>query len=194
MNTDEALRAAIKILESHNCKYWLMAGACLGEVRDNRFLNVDIDIGYFPHDPQLWDRLIDEFTALGFELFMEWKEGDLKVALALRSREGEEILSKLDLFPYYLNGEHCWHGLFGPDENGNWDERRIFYPCVFKKELFSELKEINFRGIRCLVPDPPEEYLKSWYGHTWDVPTRDWISWRDSKAINFEAWGKMKFE
>lgn len=188
MNTDEALRAAIEILKKYKCKFWLMAGACLGAVRDNRFLNVDIDIGYFPHDPELWDHFIEDFTALGFELFMEWKDGDLKVALALRSREGEEVLSKLDLFPYYMNGEHCWHGLFGCDKNGNWGEDKIFYPCVFESRLFSDLKEIEFRGIKCLVPNPPEEYLESWYGRDWRTPTRDWLSWRDCQAINFGAW------
>jgi len=191
MNTFEALRAALEIFKSHGWQCWLMAGACLGAVRDNRFLNIDIDIGYFPSDPKIWDCLIEELKSLGFELFMEWKEKDLKVALAMRSREGEEILSKLDLFPYYVNGEYCWHGLFGPDKKGRWGEYKVFYPCVFKKKLFLNLKEINFRGIKCFVPDPPEEYLERWYGKRWDIPDRDWLSWRDSKAIDFETFEEI---
>ena len=192
MNTEEALRAAIEILESHGCKYWLMAGTCLGAVRDKRFLNVDIDIGISSDHLHLWDQFIEDFKAMGFDLFMEWKDGEEKIELSFTSKEETTLLAKIDLFFFFVNGEYCWHGLFGPDKEGRYGEHKIFYPCVFKKKLFLNLKEINFRGIKCYVPNPPEEYLECWYGNTWDVPTRDWISWRDSQAINFGAWKWME--
>lgn len=181
----ESLRIAIEILESHQCKWWLMAGSCLGAVRDNEFLNDDIDLGIFSIHLPLWDQFIKEFSAAGFELFMEWKDEDKKIELAFK-RDG----AKVDLFFYFIHGQYCWHGLFGPDGKGRWGkhgEYKIFYPCVFKKDLFQCLKKIHFKGIDCFVPNPPEEYLESWYGKDWRIPTKNWLSWRDSKAINFKA-------
>lgn len=182
----EDFRTAVEILNRHHCKWWLMAGSCLGAVRDQKFLNPDIDLGIFSDRLYLWDQFIKDFQARGFELFMEWKDGERKMVLTFQAKESEGARVKVDLFFYFINGRHCWHGLFGPDSQGRWGEFKVFYPCVFRKELFLDLKEISFKGIKCFVPNPPEEYLESWYGRSWRIPNQNWLSWRDNKAVNFE--------
>lgn len=186
-----SLSAAIEILRGHGCEHWLMAGACLGVVRENRFLNIDIDLGTFSDHLPLWDQLIKDFEARGFELFMEWKDGEKKMALAFHKKENGTIRAKVDLFFCFVNGPYCWHGLFGPDGQGRWGKFKVFYPCVFRKELFLDPREIEFKGIKCFVPNPPEEYLERWYGRAWRVPTQSWLSWRDNKAVNFEIFKEL---
>lgn len=193
MNLLESLSAAIGILENHGCEHWLMAGTCLGAIRDQRFLNYDIDLGIFSDRLYLWDQFIKDFQARGFELFMEWKDKERKIELAFQLEDGG-IKIKVDLFFYFIDGVYCWHGLFGPDGQGRWGDYKVFYPCIFRKELFLNPREVKFKGIKCFVPNPPEEYLESWYGKTWKIPTRNWLSWRDSKAINFEIFKELSNE
>ena len=182
---DKALSHAIEILERHGCEWWLMAGSCLGAIRSNSYLDNDIDIGVHEKYITLWDTFIAEFKSAGFELFMEWIHKGKKIELSFVFRESSESSGqkpvKMDLFFYFEKGDYWWHGLFGPDL---WGLYKALYPVVFRKELFSDLEEIVFRGMPCYVPNPPEEYLEKWYGRSWRIPTRDYLSWRDCKAIN----------
>jgi cytidyltransferase-like protein len=87
---------------------------------------------------------------------------------------------KLDLFFYFERGEHMWHGAFGVDPK----KRGEFLPHVFSRELFTDLKDIPFQGLRCYVPNPPERYLTERYGPDWKTPNKGYVYWRDCKAID----------
>lgn len=181
---DRALSLAIGILEKHGCEWWLMAGSCLGAVRNNDFLNYDIDIGIPAKYLTLWCTFIREFKAAGFDLYMEWTHEDRRFSLAFLLEETEVAKTKVDLFFYYEKGEHWWFGLFGPDEFYRWGEHKVFYPVVFRREFFINRKEVIFRSKSCYVPYPTEEYLEEWYGESWRIPTKNYLSWRDCKAID----------
>jgi len=183
---DMILNLAIKILERHGCEWWLMAGSCLGAVRNGNYLNYDIDIGVPAKYLTLWGTFIEDFEDVGLKLYMKWTQNGKKISLAFCLMKDGKPAVKLDLFFYYEKGDHWWFGLFGPDKLFRWGEHKVFYPVVFRKEFFINRKEMFFREMKCWVPCPPEEYLKEWYGDSWMIPTFDYVSWRDCKAINKE--------
>jgi len=183
-NLDVVLMLAIRILERHRCRWWLMAGSCLGAVRSNSYLDNDIDLGIPGKFLTLRDTFIKEFRSAGLKLYTEWIHKGKKMELSFLWKMNGQKPVKMDLFFYFEKGDYWWHGLFGPDHLRRWGEHRVFYPVIFEKKLFSNLKEITFRSKLCYVPNPPEEYLEKWYGKSWRIPTRDYLSWRDCKAID----------
>ena len=48
-----------------------------------------------------------------------------------------------------------------------------------------------FKGMKCLVPFPPEEYLKHVYGSNWTVPIKsendDITDYHSIKSFNFRS-------
>jgi len=177
---DENLELAINILNGHKCKWWLEAGTCLGAIRDNNFISwdPDIDIGLDGRDVIHCKTFIREFQEAGFSLYKEWEHKGKKTELSFK-RKGV----KLDLFFFYRKDNSYWHGVFGPDEKGRWGKNMIFIPVVFSEHLFSNLKEIFFRGKRCFVPYPAEQYLVERYGRDWKKPDKDYKYWKDCKAL-----------
>lgn len=186
---DENLSLAIHILEGHGCKWWLEAGTCLGAIRQRAFIpyDPDIDIGLPSEHLKLWDVFIKEFKSAGFELYKEWEHQGKRMELSFK-RSGV----KLDLFFFFRKGAWCWHGAFGPDENERWGKNMVFLPHVFSAGLFENLREMTFRGKRCFVPNPPEEYLAERYGPKWTVPDPDYKYWKDCRAVDRNFFKKKR--
>lgn len=178
---DENLELAINILNKHKCKWWLTMGTCLGAIRDGDFIagDPDIDIGLDERHVRLWKTFIKEFQEAGFSPYKEWTHKDKKIELSFKRKA-----VKLDLFFFYRKGKSYWHGIFGPDDKGRWGKNMIFMPNIFSGTLFSNLKEIFFRGKRCFVPFPVEQYLAERYGEGWKKPDPNYRYWKDCKAIN----------
>lgn len=178
---DTVLDKAVRILERHGCKWWLACGSCLGAVRDLDFIphDLDIDIGLPAEHLDLWSTFIDEFKATGFKLYMEWTHKSKKAELSF-TRDG----IKLDLFFFYKVGDKYWQGVFGPDDEDKWTKPLTFYPYVHDARLFDNPKEIFFRGQRCFVPNPAEEYLFAQYGASWRKPHPTYRYWKDSPSID----------
>lgn len=190
LNTrDENLGLAICILEKLGCKWWLAFGTCLGAVRQRTFIphDFDIDIGLPEVHLKLWDVLIKEFKSVGFELYKEWEHEGKRMELSFKRSE-----VKLDLFFFFKKGAWCWNGVFGPDERGRWGKNMVFLPHVFSAGLFENLREMVFRGKRCFVPNPPEQYLAETYGPKWTVPDPDYKYWKDCRAIDKNFFRKNK--
>jgi len=186
---DENLELAINILNRHKCKWWLDAGVCLGAVRQNNFINhdPDIDIGLPSKHLRLWNKFIEEFKESGFELYKEWNYKGKKIELSFKRRG-----IKLELFFFYKKGDFWWHGAFGPNEKGQWGKNMVFLPHVFSSSLFKNLKEIEFRGLKCFIPNPPEQYLVERYGEGWKKPDKNYSYWKDCKAIDKAFFKKRK--
>jgi glycerol-3-phosphate cytidylyltransferase len=186
---DENLSFAIGILNKHGCKWWLDAGTCLGAVREKDFIghDQDIDIGIAGDHLSLWDIFIDEFKKQGFELYKEWIHDGQRMELSFKRKD-----IKTELFFLFKKDNWCWHGAFGPDENGRWGEHMVFLPHVFSASLFENLKEIVFKGKKCFVPNPPEQYLFERYGSDWKIPKSNFQYWRDGRAIDKNFFKKEK--
>jgi len=187
---DENLELAIRILEKHGCTWWLEAGTCLGAVRERDFLahDADIDIGIMGKHVDLWNTLQAEFKEAGFVLYHAWEHDGRKTELSF---EREKI--KLDLFFFYRSGEFMWHGIFGPDNKGRWGFDNLqFLPCVFSASLFENLQEVVFRGKRCFLPNPADQYLTERYGPEWRRPNLTYKYYEDCRAIDRHFFKRQK--
>lgn len=186
---DETLGRVINVLEKNGVRWWLEAGTCLGVIREGDFIrhDPDLDIGIAPGQTAKWDAVRDALLAEGFDLYKEWREGKRKIELSM-SFKG----LKVDLFWFYEKGKDYWHGAYGPSAEGKWGSQMVFLPHVFPARLFANLKELIFRGNRCFVPSPPEEYLSRRYGKDWRVPNKAYHYWTDCKAIDRNYFSKGK--
>ena len=55
------------------------------------------------------------------------------------------------------------------------DDSIFHFPLIWiPVRLFANLKEIEFMGDKYLVPNPPEEYLRTKYGPNWIKPKEDY--------------------
>lgn len=178
---NETFQVIIDTLACHHCKWWLDAGTCLGVVRKSDFLSLedDFDIALPSTHVGLWNTLIKDFIAVGFQLEKERVYKDRKVTMGFKGH-GET----LDLFFYYEQGEYFWHPIFGRDDNGRGGKYRIFRIEKFSKHLFSVRKPVVFKERLCFLPNPPEQYLKERYGDDWRIPNSDYRYWKDCKAID----------
>ena len=178
---DAILSDAIEILNTHKIKWWLEAGTCLGVVRENDFIagDEDIDIGIAPGHVGSWGKIKKGFLNAGFTLYKEWIHKNLKTELSF-TRNG----TKIDLFFFRKSkkGSLFWHGVFGPAPGtGKYTK---FLPNVFSSHLFSDLKEMMFKGHGVYLPNPPEKYLVERYGKDWRVPDKNYLYWLDCRAVD----------
>lgn len=152
------LKRVIKTIEKFKPKWWLEAGTCLGAIRHNNFV---------PHDTDMDLGIITDDSTFGRILFSLRQEG-LNVHICKLTKEQYEVSitisgCKVDIFRFYEDKDILWHKA-GDIENQRYE---------FSKYLFDDLKEINFLGIKCFVPNPPEQYLKERYGD-WKKINKNW--------------------
>jgi cytidyltransferase-like protein len=178
---DILLEKAIRILDDLGLKWWLDGGTCLGFARDGDFIewDADVDLGIGPGQLGAWDQLVEAFLAAGFTVYKKWEHDGQKTELSFFYNK-----IKLDLFFYFEKDDVYWWGAYSPDELGRFGEYMRFVPRTLPKELFAEPKEVMFRGKRCFVPNPVEEYLARQYGKNWRTPQRNWRYWVDNLAID----------
>lgn len=178
----ENLRDVVSILGSFNaCKWWLEAGTCLAAVREGDFIDSDndIDIGIPGAFSDLWQPLKRLLCGEGFDLIKERELFGKKNVLGFKRNR-----VRLDIFFFYEKDDFWWHGWCGPDEQDRRGEYKVCRVNIFSKMLFENLKEIEFKGKRCFIPNPSEQYLFERYGKDWRIPDPDYKYWKDCKAID----------
>ena len=131
-------------------KAWLTKGTLLGVIRENQFIEGDDDI-----DIHLFEK---DFVDHMYELKKKFIEQGYIVRLA------EGTNPKMSLFK---NGFMV--GMVGLKEQGDWLTRPI---QKFPKHLFLNEQYVEFCGLRCLIPSPPEKYLEFVYGPNWKIPDK----------------------
>ena len=196
----EALREAGAILDGMAIPWWLEAGTCLGAIREGDFIgnDHDIDLGISPGYDGQWDAIITRFFKAGWVKGSAYRiyEG-FRLRLCFRMercslRDGYARFQKptLDIFFFYEAGDKWWMGLHGPPPDAQGHAPFTYlYPHVFSRELFTNMRQIDFVGRKCLIPTPPEKYLVERYGDDWRKPQRDYRFWRDCKAIvSIDEW------
>ena len=151
------LKEAKEIMDSFGIPFFLRQGTCLGAVRDQAFIpwDDDIDLGCVIGLNGLTEDMIapvlDAFRDHGYFVSEENNEhwiaaGMIKSAL------------RMDLTFFRIIDDNIFH-----------------FPLIWiPARLFANLKEIEFMGGRYLVPNPPEEYLRSKYGPNWITPKEDY--------------------
>lgn len=143
-----------EIFDKHDMKYWLCFGTLLGAIRDNDFIehDVDTDIGIELSQLNKLEVSLSDFDRYGFEIIRV--TSDLSMISLLRENEYIDIY----LFRKVNN-----------DENMSW--RCNGY--VVKDDYFSELENIHFLGEQFCAPMNYIKYLEEVYGEDWKTPKQN---------------------
>ena len=131
-------------------KAWVVAGTLLGVIRENQFIEGDGDIDFHMFEKDFVDHM------------QELKIKFIEQGYIVRLVEGKN--PKMSLFKHGF-----MVGMVGLKEQGDWLTRPIHkYP----KHLFLNEQYVEFCGLRCLIPSPPEKYLEFVYGPSWKIPDK----------------------
>ena len=149
----QMLKEAKEIMDSLGVPFFLRQGTCLGAVRDQAFIPWDDDIdlgcviGLNGLTEDMIDPVFDAFRAQGY--FVNVESNDHWIAAGMMKSS-----LRIDLTFFRIVDDTIFH-----------------FPMIWMPvRLFSNLKEIEFMGGTYLVPNPPEEYLRTKYGPEWTTP------------------------
>ena len=166
---EQMLREAKAIMDRLGVSFFLRQGTCLGAIRDEAFIpwDDDIDLGCviglngFTED--LVAPVLDGFRDQGY--FVNAESNDRWVAAGMIKSS-----LRIDLTFFRMLGNSIFH-----------------FPMIWMPaRLFANLKEIEFMGGKYLVPNPPEEYLRTKYGPSWTTPKEvgmKRMSWSRSRRL-----------
>ena len=149
----QMLKEAKKVMDHLGVSFFLRQGTCLGAVRDDAFIpwDDDIDLGCviglngFTED--LIEPVLNGFRDQGY--FVNAESNDRWVAAGMIKSS-----LRIDLSFFRIINDNIFH-----------------FPLIWlPARLFTNLKEIEFMGDNYLVPNPPEEYLRTKYGPNWTTP------------------------
>ena len=150
---EQMLKEAKEIMDPLEVQFFLRQGTCLGAIRDKSFIpwDDDIDLGCVIGLNGLTEDMIppvfDAFRRHGY--YVNEESNDHWVAAGMM-----KLSTRIDLTFFRIIDDHIFH-----------------FPMIWMPvRFFSNLKEIECLGGNYLVPNPPEEYLKSKYGPNWVTP------------------------
>ncbi len=160
LNTELAkqmLKEAKEIMEPLGVPFFLRQGTCLGAVRDQAFIpwDDDIDLGCVIGLNGLTEEMIDPVLAAFRDrgYFVNVESNDRWIAAGMM-----KSWVRIDLTFFRIIDDSIFH-----------------FPMIWMPaRLFASLKEIEFIGGNYLVPNPPEEYLRTKYGPDWITPKEDY--------------------
>ena len=155
------------MLSAMKARVWITHGTLLGAVREGDFIIDDDDIDM--------DMIEDEFRVIMYDIKLAFLKAGYVVRL------NDEKNPKMSM---YKSGFKLSIGALKP--SGKWLTRPI---QKYPRHVFSEEKYMNFKGIRCLVPYPAEDYLEHVYGANWTVPINsdDMADIHSIKFFNFRS-------
>ena len=151
----QMLKEAKDIMDPLGVQFFLRQGTCLGAVRDQGFIPWDDDIdlgcviGLNGLTEDMIDPVFDAFRDQGY--YVNTESNDRWIAAGMMKSS-----LRIDLTFFRIIGDTIFH-----------------FPMIWMPtHLFSNLKEIEFMGGNYLVPNPPEEYLRTKYGPNWITPKK----------------------
>ena len=152
----EMLKEAKEIMDLLRVPFFLRQGTCLGAVRDQAFIPWDDDIdlgcviGLNGLTEDMIDPVFDAFRDQGY--FVNAESNDHWIAAGMIKSS-----LRIDLTFFRIIDDSIFH-----------------FPMIWMPaRLFANLKEIEFMGGNYLVPNPPEEYLRTKYGPNWITPKQE---------------------
>ena len=151
----QMLKESKDIMDPLGVQFFLRQGTCLGAIRDQDFIPWDDDldlgcvIGLNGLTEDMVDPVFDAFRDQGYYVNAESNDRWIAAGMIKSSL-------RIDLTFFRIIDDRIFH-----------------FPMIWMPtHLFSNLKEIEFMGGNYLVPNPPEEYLRTKYGPDWITPKK----------------------
>lgn len=197
----ELLRLVDSVLKEAGVHYWLDQGTLLGAVRDGALLpwDTDIDLSMWAEDFRKVLQLGHVFQAHGVNL--EFHERRSAAYLTLKRRSSLYI----DIAPHWREGNQVRKRFSKPrsskaigalkrivnrlpptlrDTLRKFGRSRTdeFVEVLMPGHWFSDFEELDFLGMRPMVPTNTRGYLAFKYGPDWMTPRRDWNFYQEDGA------------
>jgi len=151
----EALLSLDDIFTQNKITFFLIFGTALGAIRENDFLehDIDIDIGIFIKDKDKLTYAID--TLIKEKIFTILKISNSEESITLVYKN---IIIDIGFFKleknYYIYND--------------------FYENRFPRKFLDKLEKIILFDKEFFVPSPAHEYLVHQYGKNWQTPIQEW--------------------
>jgi len=178
---EEELFKFERFMDKIDVKFFLVAGVCLGLVRDRKLIRCDKDFDFgVMSEEDLYEiekeaKLLDYYEEIHIT-------GDCNgKILWLKKYFGKYVLP-IEIIAHYTKGEYVY---YNRDMGPTWKYRKG--RVVYVKRLFDAFGRINFRGIDFDIPNPVEEYLVTFFGEDWKTP-KEYTDWRYNCNNLFEGW------
>jgi len=182
------LEIIIKSVKELNLTLFLHAGTLLGAIREKDFIahDHDFDFGVFKSefDDEMRQKLINKLTN---EQKLEFKGYEAKCFDNFIERT--EFGIRPHVVKFWSANAH-WNTdfwIFEKRENDYYHKGWGGY-FYFLKETLDTLDEIEFLGLKVLVPHNPELFLEHLYGKDWRIPKQ--YSSKD-KTPGYPNWNKI---
>jgi len=162
-------------------EFFLVAGVCLGLVRNGALIKCDKDFDFgVMNEKSLYEI---EREAKLFDYYDEIHvTGDQNgKILWLKKYFGKYVLP-IEIIAHYTRDEYVYYNRnMGP----TWRYRKG--RVVYAKRLFDVFRKIGFKAVGFNVPNPVDEYLAAFFGDNWRTP-KEYTDWRYNCANLFEGW------
>lgn len=152
-----------KILDDLGVLFTLDGGTLLGAYRDSDFCeddHDDIDLTTL-HDDEIVVDIIEEASAIGFEVYHFWDSAKKQTAQVALKRHGLKIDLMFKKTKRKRATKKAWWTVYG-------GPNKITYKSV-PARFYEETKKIIFKGSEFRIPRNTEEYLELRYGN-WREP------------------------
>jgi len=151
-----------EVLDRNDVEFFLNLGTCLGAVREGGFIDEDFDIDLgIKHSillPKLGS-LAEQFKKLGYDIKFLSTPYSYDRMIKLDKDDIRVDLLNWDLHVEYFGDSVCSYYFHPINPNG--------MSHVFQREMFDNLKEIEFLGQTFNIPVKAEEYLRLIYKDNW---------------------------
>lgn len=185
------LKIVVDVFKSNNVHFWMYGGALLGYIRDGNLIswNKDVDLFVWSGEYQKVLKLKREFKKHGFKVSVRenstmllWNDKNISIAcyhhqgnyaiwvkLCTRNKFGNIVYYGVlcKVVEYNMNRIYRFLKWFLLKTNGCYLVKQIV-PVHF----YTELKEIDFFGIKLKVPKDTEQYFEYTFGKNWKTPIR----------------------
>ena len=155
-----------EIFNTHNIKYFLLFGTCLGAIRDKDFIeyDIDIDLGCYKNNlNEIIKAIIILNKKYNFRILKISKENE-SITLVYK-----DIIIDIGLFKktkqYYIYNN--------------------FYENKIPQKFLDKLEIISFLGKEFYVPYDVKNYLLYQYGKRWKIPIKKWNYFEKYIDISF---------
>lgn len=160
VRANQCLQDLKKVFDNAGIKFFLFCGTLVGAIRDHDFpwLDDDVDVGVFFEDAGKLIVIEKVFKQMGYYVCFGPNVQGRRISGYIAKKGFREKVDFYTLFSF--KGERCFYRFV---KNGQ------LYYLPYPQRYFDNLKEIEFKGEKYLVPNPPEEFLTYLWGN-WKVP------------------------
>ena len=173
----KVLRIVKKVFDELGIPLFLVDGTCISAIRDNDLNLTDIDLGVLGEYENRCDEIRKSILNYGAKVLV-WTKPQVGAENELWIREQSKFqgtyyhytsINKKLFISFVIDG--VWVDILFYYRYGNyvWRMQNPRMLAVYSGELFNSFKEIDFFGMKMLVPNPPEKYLEEQYGN-WRTP------------------------